>query len=183
VVKKLAGRAKQLSERTLRLHRLNIGRRLTLCFLFIILALLVGNVVLLWQFHLARAQADRLSGVDQELITILQAQTSLMTFYERLDILAHSENTGQLVGEVEALRNALLQDSRHSRDVLSHLPPEVQMDPALLPTLLSIQDSLPAELEAITALAKANEWKAVRLRLANQVRPLEARSSALVGKH
>jgi len=55
-------------------------RRLTLCFLFIILALLVGNVVLLWQFHLARAQADRLSGVDQELITILQAQTSLMTF-------------------------------------------------------------------------------------------------------
>ncbi len=180
MVKKLAGRAKQLSERTLRLHRLNIGRRLTLCFLFIILALLLGNVVLLWQFHLARAQADRLSGVDQELITILQAQTSLMTFYERLDILAHSENTGQLVGEVEALRSALLQDSRHSRDVLSHLPPEVQMDPALLPTLLSIQDSLPAELEAITALAKANEWKAVRLRLANQVRPLEARSSALV---
>jgi len=93
VVKKLAGRAKQLSERTLRLHRLNIGRRLTLCFLFIILALLLGNVVLLWQFHLARAQADRLSGVDQELITILQAQTSLMTFYERLDILAHSEKT------------------------------------------------------------------------------------------
>ncbi len=181
MVKKLAGRTEQFSERTLRLHRLKISRRLTLCFLFIILALLLGNAVLLWQFHLARAQADRLSGVDQELITILEAQTSLMAFYERLDVLAHSEDTSQLISEVETLRTAILQDSQRSREVLSHLPPEVQMDPALLPTLLSIQDSLPAELEAITALAKANEWGAVRLRLANQVRPLEARSSALVG--
>ncbi|HEY4817776.1 MAG TPA: ATP-binding protein [Candidatus Acidoferrum sp.] len=177
---KLAGWAKQVGDSTFHLHRFNIGPRLTLCFLFIILALLVGNAVSLWQFHLARTQADRLSGVDQELIAVLQAHTSLMSFYERLDVLAHSENTGQLVNEVEALRNAILQESRRSRDALSRLPPEIQLDPALLPTLLSIQDTLPAELEAITALAKSNEWEAVRLRLANQVRPLESRSAELV---
>ena len=177
---KLAGWAKQVGESTVHLRRLNIGPRLTLCFLFIILALLVGNAVSLWQFHLARIQAGRLSGVDQELIAVLQAHTSLMSFYERLDVLAHSENTGQLVREVEALRNTILQQSRRSRDALSRLPPEVQMDPALLPNLLSIQDTLPAELEAITALAQSNEWEAVRLRLANQVRPLESRSSGLV---
>jgi signal transduction histidine kinase len=177
---KLAEWAKRVGESTFHLHRLNIGPRLTLCFLFIILALLVGNAVSLWQFHLARTQADRLSGVDQELIAVLQAHTSLLSFYERLDVLAHSESTGQLVSEVEALRNAVLLDSRRSREILSRMPPEVQLDPALLPTLLSIQDSLPAELEAITALAKANEWEAVRLRLANQVRPLESRSSGLV---
>jgi signal transduction histidine kinase len=177
---KLAEWAKRVGESTFHLHRLNIGPRLTLCFLFIILALLVGNAVSLWQFHLARTQADRLSGVDQELIAVLQAHTSLLSFYERLDVLAHSESTGQLVSEVEALRNAVLLDSRRSREILSRMPPEVQLDPALLPTLLSIQDSLPAELEAITTLAKANEWEAVRLRLANQVRPLESRSSGLV---
>jgi PAS domain S-box-containing protein len=129
---------------------------------------------------LARTQADRLRAVDQELIAVLQAHTSLMSFYERLDVLAHSGDTGQLVREVEAIRNAVLQDGRRSRDSLSRLPPEVQLDPALLPTLLSIQDTLPAELEAITALAQSNEWDAVRLRLANQVRPLESRSSELV---
>ena len=177
---KLAGWAKKVGESTFHLHRFNIGPRLTLCFLFIILALLVGNAVSLWQFHLARTQADRLRGVDQELIAVLQAHTSLMSFYERLDVLADSEDTGQLVSEVEAVRNAILQESQRSRDALSRLPPEVQLDPALLPTLLSIQDSLPAELEAITALAKSNEWDAVRLRLANQVRPLESRSSELV---
>ena len=129
---KLVGWAKQVGESTFHLHRLNIGSRLTLCFVFIILALLVGDVVSLWQFHLARTQADRLSGVDQELIAVLQAHTSLMSFYERLDVLAHSENTGQLVREVEALRNSILQDSRRGRDALSRLPPEVQPDPALL---------------------------------------------------
>jgi PAS domain S-box-containing protein len=180
VLAKLAGWTKKFGESTFHLHRFNIGPRLTLCFLFIILALLVGNAVSLWQFHLARTQADRLSGVDQELIAVLQAHTSLMSFYERLDVLAHSQSTGELVGEVEALRNAILLESRRSRDALSRLPPEVHLDPALLPTLLSIQDSLPAELEAITALAKSNEWGAVRLRLANQVRPLESRSSDLV---
>jgi PAS domain S-box-containing protein len=180
VLGKLAGWAKQVGESTFNLRRLNIGPRLTLCFLFIILALLVGNAVSLWQVHLARIQADRLNGVDQELIAVLQAHTSLMSFYERLDVLAHFENTGQLVREVEALRNTILQESRRSRDALSRLPPEVQLDPALLPTLLSIQDTLPAELEAIAALAQSNEWEAVRLRLANQVRPLESRSAGLV---
>jgi PAS domain S-box-containing protein len=180
VLGKLAGWAKQVGESTFHLRRLNIGPRLTLCFLFIILALLVGNAVSLWQFHLARIQADRLSGVDQELIAVLQAHTSLMSFYERLDVLAHFENTGQLVAEVEALRNTILQESQRSRDALSRLPPGVQLDPALLPTLLSIQDTLPAELEAIAALAQSNEWEDIRLRLANQVRPLEFRSAGLV---
>jgi signal transduction histidine kinase len=180
VLGKLAGWAKSVGQNAFHLDRFNIGPRLTLCFLFIILALLVGNAVSLWQFHLARTQADRLSGVDQELIAVLQAHTSLMSFYEKLELLADTENTDQLISEVEALRNAIVQDSRRSRDALSRLPPEVQMDPALLPTLLSIQDSLPAELEAITALAKSNEWVGVRLRLANQVRPLESRSSELV---
>jgi PAS domain S-box-containing protein len=162
------------------LHRLNIGPRLTLCFVFIILAMLAGNAVLLWQFHRASDQAERLSGVDQELIAVLQAHTSLMSFYERLDDLAHSEDTTGLLSEAEHLRAALLEDSRRSQNVLSRLPPEVQMDPTLLPTLEAIQDALPAELGAITALAKSKDWQAVRLRLENQVRPLETRTSSLV---
>jgi hypothetical protein len=121
VLGKLAGWAKQVGESTFHLRRLNIGRRLTLCFLLIILALLVGNGVSLWQFHLARVQADRLSGVDQELIALLEAHTSLMSFYERLDVLAHFENTGELVRQVVALHNTILQEGRRSRDALNPL--------------------------------------------------------------
>jgi PAS domain S-box-containing protein len=180
VVAKLAGRAKQAGKRSFRLRRLNISPRLTLCFVFIILAMLLGNAVLLWQFHQARVQAERLNGVDQELIVVLRAHTNLMSFYERLDGLAHSENTAELVTEAELLRNDLLEDSRRTGNSLTSLPPELKLDPTLVPTLEAIQDALPAELAAITDLAKSKDWQAVRLRLANQVRPLESRSSALV---
>jgi hypothetical protein len=78
VLGKVAGWARKIRESTFYLHRVNIGPRLTFCFLFIIIALLVGNAISLWQFHLARSQANRLSGVDQELIAVLQAHTSLM---------------------------------------------------------------------------------------------------------
>ena len=180
MVAKLAGWAKQAGNRPFRLRRLNIGPRLTLCFVFSILAMLLGNAVLLWQFHKARVQAERLNGVDQELIVVLQAHTNLMSFYERLDGLAHSENTAELVTEAELLRNDLLEDSRRTGNSLTSLPPELRLDPTLVSTLEAIQDALPAELAAITDLAKSKDWQAVRLRLANQVRPLESRSSALV---
>jgi PAS domain S-box-containing protein len=180
VATKLAGRAKQTGERTFQLLRLNIGPRLTLCFVLIILAMLLGNAVLLWQFHQARVQAQRLSGVDQELIVVLQAHTNLMSFYQSVDELAHAENTAELMAEAEPLRTALLEDSQRYRNALNRLPPEVKLDPTLVPTLEAIQDALPAELAAITDLAKSKDWQAVRLRLANQVRPLESRSSALV---
>ena len=180
MVAKLAGWAKQAGKRSFRLHQLNIGPRLTLCFVFLILAMLLGNTVLLWEFHLARVQAERLNGVDQELIVVLQAHTNLMAFYERLDALAHSEKTAELVAEAELLRNDLLLESRRTRNALTSLPRDLKPDSTLLPTLEAIQDELPAELGAITDLAKSKDWQAVRLRLANQIRPLEYRTSALV---
>ena len=179
MVGKVAGWAKRFGEGPFQLHRLNIGPRLTLCFLLIVLVLLLANGVLIWQFQQARSEAGRLGGVDQELVTVLQAHIGLMSFYERLDLLAQTENTDELVGEVEALRSALVQNSQRTRNALSQLP-QVQPDPALLPTLWTIQGTLPAELEAIAVLAKSRDWEAVRLRLAIQIRPLEARSSALV---
>jgi PAS domain S-box-containing protein len=166
--------------KTFSLNRLNIRPRLTLCFVFIIVAMLAGNAVLLWQFDRARAQAERLSGVDQKFIAVLQAHLNLMLLHERLDTLAHSDDSLFSVSEVEALDHAVVEGSRRSKDALSRLAAETQTDAASLPTLIAIQEILPAQLEAVTALAKSGDWRAVRLRLTNQVRPLEALSSSLV---
>jgi PAS domain S-box-containing protein len=150
------------------------------CFLLIILAMLAGNGILLWQFQRAQQQAERLAGVDQVLIAVLQAHTGLMSFYERLNVLAQSEDVAQLPKQIETLQAALIEDTQRTRKALSQLPTGVQLDPALVPTLLAIQGELPAQLEAIAKLAKSGAWNPVRLRLANQVRPLESRSAALV---
>ena len=74
------------------LNRLNIRRRLTLCFIFIIVLMLIGNGVLLWQLHLISAQVERLNGVNEELIEVLRVHTGLLSAYERL-VLRHSRKT------------------------------------------------------------------------------------------
>ena len=141
---------------------------------------MVGNGFLLWQFQRAREQAELLNGVDQELIAILQAHVNLMSFYERLDLLAQAENTDLLISDAGVLLNASLEERRRTGDILNHLPPAVHIDPTLLPTLEAIQEAMPVQLNAISDLARSGEWEAVRLRVGNQVRPLESESSGVV---
>ena len=166
--------------KTLPLGHLNIGPRLTLGVAIIILAMLAGDAVLLWQFDRARAQTERLRGVDRKFIAVLQAHVNLVSLHQRLDALAHPEDSPLPVNELEALQREVVESSRRSKDTLSNLPVETATDAASIPTLIAIQDILPAQLEAVIALARSSDWGAVRLRLTNQVRPLEALSSSLV---
>jgi transcriptional regulator with PAS, ATPase and Fis domain/HAMP domain-containing protein len=160
--------------------RLNIGPRLTLCFVFIILLMLGGNGLLLWQFHLVRLQEERLTGVGQELNAVLRFQSDLLSFHAKLDELAESQDVDRLKKEAGPLRAVLLEDTERTRNSLTHLPAETHLDPSFLPTLEAIESALPSQLEAITGLATSGDWQAVRLRLANEKKPLEAQTSALV---
>jgi formate hydrogenlyase transcriptional activator len=162
------------------LDRLNIGARLIVCFVVIILLMLAGNGLLLWQFHVIRTQEKRVSSVNQELMAVLRFQTDLLSFHGQLDELAQSENIDRLKKEAEPLGSVLRTAAERTRDVLTHLPAEAHLDPTLLPTLEAIESALPSQLEAITALAATGDWQAVRLRLANEKKPLESQTSALV---
>src|SRR6266853_1914002 len=173
---------KSAEAKTLYAGRLNIGPRLILGFVFIILSMLAANAVILWQFHVVRTQAARLNDVDQKLVTVLRVHTSMLAFHDRLDVLAAAEDADRLAEEAGALRAAVLEDIRRAASALSLSPFDSQRDPAILSTLHVIQSALPSQLEAITTLATSGDWRAVHLRLANQVRPLESLTSALVEK-
>src|ERR1700687_2182962 len=173
---------KSAEAKTLQAGRLNIGPRLILGFIFIILSMLAADAVILWQFHLVRTQAERLNGIDQKLVAVLRVHTSLLAFHDRLEELADSQDVGRLVTEGERLRTAVLEDSRGAMSVFSLAPFDFQRDPTILPILHAVQSALPAQLEAITTLAASGDWRAVHLRLANQVRPLESLTSALIEK-
>jgi len=162
------------------LYRLNIHRRLTFCFVFIIALMLVGNGVLLWQLHLIRTQVERLNGINEELIEVLRVHTGLLSVYERLGVAARSEDAARLLKESETLRTGLLDDAQRTEAAFNHLPPEVKVDQTVLPTLESIERTLPSQLEAIKTLAVSGEWEAVRMRISVQVQPLESLSSELV---
>ena len=173
---------KSAEARTLHAGRLNIGPRLILGFVFIILSMLAADAVILWQFHLVRTEAERLNGIDQKLVDVLRVHTSLLAFHDRLEELADSQDVDRLVAEGEPLRTAVLEDTRRAMSVLSLLPSDLQRDPTILPTLHAVQSALPWQLEAIITLAASGDWRAVHLRLANQVRPLESLTSELVEK-
>src|SRR6267143_2648171 len=87
---------KSAKAKTLHAGRLNIGPRLILGFVFIILSMLAADVVVLWQFHLVRTQAERLNDIDQKLVAVLRVHSSLLAFHYRLDALADSEDAGGL---------------------------------------------------------------------------------------
>src|SRR5258708_19768172 len=84
--------AKSADAKTLYAARLNIGPRLILGFVFIILSMLAADAVILWQFHLVRTQAERLNGIDQKLVAVLPVHTTLVPFHDRLENLSHSQH-------------------------------------------------------------------------------------------
>src|SRR6202140_2722287 len=166
--------------KTLHAGRLNIGPRLILGFVFIILSMLAADAVILWQFHMIRIQAGRLNDVDQKLVAVLRVHTGLLAFHDQLEGLADAEDADRLLIEAGPLRTAVLEDIRRATSALSLAPFDPRRDPTILPTLHVIQSALPSELEAITTLATSGDWRAVHLRLAKEVTPLESLTSALV---
>src|ERR1700732_1178913 len=173
---------KSAEAKTLHASRLNIGPRLILGFVFIILSMLAADTVILWQFHLVRTQAERLNGIDQKLVAVLRVHTSLLAFHDQLEELADSEDAQRLLIEAGPLRTAVLEDIHRATNALSLPTSDPRRDPTILPTLRVIQSALPSQLEAIITLAASGDWRAVHLRLSNQVRPLEYLASALVEK-
>ena len=161
-------------------RRFLIGSRLRWCFVFIVLLMTVGNALLLWQFTLVRQQRERLLGVDQELISVLRFQTHLRSFHAKLNELAQSESTDALIRESADLQKSLMAHSAETQAAFNALPVFVKSDPVVLATLEAIQSSLPGHLEAIRALATTGDWTALRVRLKNQVEPLESLSAELV---
>jgi signal transduction histidine kinase len=158
----------------------NIGPRLTFTFAVLVALILGGNGLLIWQFHIARVQADRLTGVSQQVIAVLRLQEGLLSFHQRLDELAQAKDVHGMVTEAEPLRRALLEQTQRTRSALARLPAGAHVDPAFSPTLRAIEITLPSQLDAITALATSGDWENVRFRVSNELKPLETQSSALV---
>jgi signal transduction histidine kinase len=162
------------------LNNFDIGPRLTLTFALLVGLILGGNALLVWQFQRARVETDRLTSISQQLIAVLRLQENLLSFHQRLDELAQSKDAHRLATEAEVLRGTLLEQTQRTRSILNQLPSETRVDSAFVPILEGIEVTLPSQLEAITTLATQGDWEAVRLRLNNELKPVEALTSTFV---
>ncbi|MBV8359454.1 MAG: hypothetical protein JO189_16175, partial [Deltaproteobacteria bacterium] len=158
----------------------NLGLRVNLAFVVLIIVILGGNGLVIWQFRMARIQTNRLTGANQQLIAVLQLQVSLLSFHQQLDDLARSGDTRRLRIEVEPLRGGVRQVTQQVRTAIATLPSEIRVDPAFMPILEAIQVTLPAQLDAVNELAKSGDWGGVQRRLGIELKPIETQTSVLV---
>lgn len=160
--------------------RLNIGPRLILCFALIIVSMLAGDAVVLWQFHVVRAQAARLNEYDDALVTVLRVHSDMLKFRESLESLASARDAVRLKAETQSMSQAFAVDMQRARNALLPVHSNDTSDPTILPTLAVVQSNLQSETASLIELAESNDWNAVQVRLANQLRPLEFSTSELV---
>ena len=160
--------------------RLNIGPRLVLCFALIIVSMLAGDVIVLWQFHIVQAQAERLNEYDEELATVLRVHSDLLKFRDALESLANAKDSERLEAETQSMSEAFAEDIQQAKNALLAVQSGNTSDPMNLPALAVIQSTLRSQTASMIGLAEAQDWNALQLRLANKLRPLEFSSSALV---
>src|SRR5205807_63670 len=100
--------------------RLNIGPRLILGFVFIILAMLAADAIVLWQFHVVGTQAERLNDIDQKLVAVLHLR--LASQYRPVEFISSAlvEKVDHEVGEEGA--RTVLNMRRVQRRVLLFVP-------------------------------------------------------------
>jgi len=158
----------------------NIGRRLTLTLALLIALILGGNGLVISEFQKARRQNDRLTSVSQQLIAVLQLQESLHSFHQRLNELIQSRDARLLETETKPLRAAIVEQTRQTQRTLAYMPPDFHVDPAFLTALDAIENTLPTQIEEITALARIGDWEAVSRRFDNESRTMETTTAAHV---
>src|SRR6201993_2893322 len=119
----------------LNIGRLNIGPRLALSFVLIIVAMLIGDAIVLWQFQTVRNQAGRLNGYDQEFVAVLRVHESLLSFHDKLEALADDQDPARVAREAGPLGQAFVNDTQSAKAILASLPAGIQADSSILPTI------------------------------------------------
>ena len=156
-----------------------VGPRLTLMFALLVALILAGNGLLIWQFHLAREQSDRLSDVSRQMMSVLRLQAGVLLFHQRLGEVAQSKNANSLTTESQIAQGVLFEQIQQTRNALTHSSPGTHVDPLLLPALEAMQLSISTHVDALDALAASGDWEAVQFRVADR-QPIEVKAAALV---
>jgi PAS domain S-box-containing protein len=159
------------------LRRLNIGPRLTACFLIIVVLMGAVDFIAAWQFKHIEVSAHRLYQVDEKSLAVMRAHVDLIEFREALETLANAQDERGFAVEAASQRDHVVQAIRRAQETLKSFP---DLDSNVALTLEAIGRSLPLQADALVQLANAGDWQGVRLRLANQVRTLVGLTSQLV---
>jgi PAS domain S-box-containing protein len=161
-------------------NSLSIGRRLTVCFLLILVSMIAADAVVFWQFRQMVAPTRRLSSADQTSLALVRLRLDVGSFRKNVAALESSHDSKQFSTEAAEFRRSFLRDVEDAQRGLSAAPEIAREDPTIPATVKVLKVTLPSQLGTAVQLANAEDWAAVRLRLETQIQQLVDLSSALV---
>jgi PAS domain S-box-containing protein len=164
----------------LRKSGLSIGKRLSACFVLIVLSMIAAGAVVFWQFTRMIAPTRRLSNADQTSLALVRLHLDVDTFRENAAALESSHDSQQFSTEAAGLRQSFLRDVEDAQQALSRAPEIPREDPTIPAALKVLKGTLPSQLDSVVQLANAGDWSAVQLRLKTQIQQLIDLSSELV---
>jgi hypothetical protein len=141
-----------------RLRRLNIGPRLTACFLIIVVLMGAVDFIAAWQFKHIEVSAHRFYQVDQKSLAVMRAHVDLMEFREALETLANAQDERGFAVEAASQRDHVVQDVRRAEETLKSFP---YLDSNVAIILEAVGRSLPLQADALVQLANAGDWRGV----------------------
>ena len=158
---------------------LKIGLRLTACFLTIVVLMIAGDAVSIWQLHQLEAHTKVLKTADDASSTIVRLHLDVNSFSGRVAVLTRGHNAHQFANEAALLREMFLRHLQEAEQVLNSSP-EIGQDAFTSSTLKTLKATLPSQIDSEIELANAGDWPAIQFRLTGQIQDLIDLSSSLV---
>jgi PAS domain S-box-containing protein len=175
-----ASRSVKVARMLTLISNVDIKTRLTLCFVLIVALMSVGTGILLWQSHVMLTQANRLKEMDEQFMDVQRVHALVLSFRHESEQLVRARNLARMQQEAPALRNQLNESLKQTQAVFRGIEPINILDPTVLPTLETIQGSLPSQFDSLTTLASLADWDAQRQRIEQPVEALQNLSADLV---
>ena len=151
------------------MRSLRIGVRLLACFAVIVCLIAAGAVLTEHQQRVIREQGDQIDFLNQEVMSILHLNNSVLYFKIIVQDAAAHQNANELRAIIEPFRDAFVREVDTALATLRSTTADRHDRSAVTSLLTYYRVTLPEEADTVTELATLGDWQAVRLRVRNQV--------------
>ena len=158
---------------------LKLGVHLTVCFLTIVLLMIAGDAVSIWQLRQLEGRTKLLKTADQASSAVVRLHLDVNSFSARVAALTRGHDAHRFTNEAVLLRETFLRHLQAAEEILSSSP-DISQDAFTSGTLKTLKMALPSQIDSEIELANAGDWPAIQLRLTGQIQDLIDLSSSLV---
>jgi PAS domain S-box-containing protein len=151
------------------LRHLRIGVRLRLVFFTVVLLMLLGSLLTLWQFREIGRRIQNVSQVEQRMMAVLRLDNSILEMMNKLHRAADTAQSGQFEEEATRLLAAFRSDTMAADRALQYASSDPARQALILGSLNAIIEALPGRIRSMIELAHSGDWSALHARLLNQV--------------